>query len=243
MRRLMTPKRRTVRRARPTAVQYYLMILQVYRVIISLSLNQVMSKMKISEYFNPEQHLTLHQDKEGNMIGGGYQVNNLLYQRKMPLFVSLGNSGDGQGAMSGGAGAGASAGAGSDDCENRHFIPEKFSDLFRDLAVPAGLFMMPPQFRPRNYAFDVPDEDATIPREKKHGDGDGESSSDSSDDEGSESNRRKTVPTDIFDTLLALVTPTERIQHDVKTRRQRQKQQHPNKTDKKRQNKTRRART
>jgi len=204
-----------------------------------------MSKMKISEYFNPDQHLTLHQDKEGNMIGGGYQVNNLLYQRKMPLFVSLGNSG-GQGAMSGGAGAG----AGSDECENRHFIPEKFSDLFRDLAVPAGLFMMPPQFRPRNYAFEVPEEDTV--REKKHGDGDGDNddgdSSDSSDsdsdDEGRNSIRRKTVPTDIFDTLLALVTPTERIHHDVKTRRQRQKtqqQQHSNKADKKRQNKTRRA--
>jgi len=197
--------------------------------------------MKISEYFNPEQHLTLHQDKEGNMIGGGYQVNNLLYQRKMPLFVSLGNSG-GQGAMSGGAGAGAGTDATSgDDCENRHFIPEKFSDLFRDLAVPAGLFMMPPQFRPRNYAFEVPEEDATIPREKKHGDGDrdGESSSDSDSD--SDDDGRKTVPTDIFDTLLSLVTPTERIHHDVKTRRQRQQQQ-PNKTDKKRQNKTRRAR-
>ena len=202
-----------------------------------------MSKMKMSEYFNPDQHLTLHQDKEGNMIGGGYQVNNLLYQRKMPLFVSLGNSG-GQGVMSGGAGAG----AGSDECENRHFIPEKFSDLFRDLAVPAGLFMMPPQFRPRNYAFEVPEEDAV--REKKHDDGDGHghgdssSSSDSdsdSDDEGRDSIRRKTVPTDIFDTLLALVTPTERIHHDVKTRRQRQQQQ-SNKTDKKRQNKTRRAR-
>ena len=200
--------------------------------------------MKISEYFNPEQHLTLHQDKDGNMIGGGYQVNNLLYQRKMPLFVSLGNSG-GQGAMSGGAEAGAeaSAGAGSDDCENRHFIPEKFSDLFRDLAVPAGLFMMPPQFRPRNYAFDVPDEDATIPREKKHGDGDGDGDS-SSDSDSSSDDGRKTVPTDIFDTLLSLVTPTERIQHDVKTRRQRQKtqQQQPNKADKKLQNKTRRAR-
>ena len=196
-----------------------------------------MSKMKMSEYFNPDQHLTLHQDKEGNMIGGGYQVNNLLYQRKMPLFVSLGNSG-GQGAMSGGAGAG--AGAGSDECENRHFIPEKFSDLFRDLAVPAGLFMMPPQFRPRNYAFEVPEEDAV--REKKHDDGDGDSDGDSdSDDEGRDSIRRKTVPTDIFDTLLALVTPTERIHHDVKTRRQRQQQQ-SNKTDKKRQNKTRRAR-
>jgi hypothetical protein len=203
-----------------------------------------MSNMKISEYFNPEQHLTLHQDKEGNMIGGGYQVNNLLYQRKMPLFVSLGNSG-GQGAMSGGAGAGAGAGAGvtsGDDCENRHFIPEKFSDLFRDLAVPAGLFMMPPQFRPRNYAFEVPEEDDR--REKKHGDRDrDDSSSDSDSDSDSDDDGRKTVPTDIFDTLLSLVTPTERIQHDVKTRRHRQRQQqHPNKTDKKRQNKTRRAR-
>jgi outer membrane receptor for ferrienterochelin and colicin len=56
--------------------------------------------------------------------------------------------------------------------------------------------------------------------------------------------KTKTVPNDIFDTLLSLVTPSERIQHDVKTRRQRQKtqqQQHPNKADKKRQNKTRRA--
>jgi hypothetical protein len=199
-----------------------------------------MSNMKIGEYFNPEQHLTLHQDKDGNMIGGGYQVNNLLYQRKMPLFVSLGNSG-GQGAMSGGAGAGAGATSG-DDCENRHFIPEKFSDLFRDLAVPAGLFMMPPQFRPRNYAFEVPEEDDR--REKKHGDRDGDSSSHSDSDSDSDDDDRKTVPTDIFDTLLSLVTPTERIHHDVKTRRQRQKsqQQQPNKTDKKRQNKTRRAR-
>jgi len=196
-----------------------------------------MSNMKIGEYFNPEQHLTLHQDKEGNMIGGGYQVNNLLYQRKMPLFVSLGNSG-GQGAMSGGAGAGAGATSG-DDCENRHFIPEKFSDLFRDLAVPAGLFMMPPQFRPRNYAFEVPEEDDH--REKKHGDGDRDDTSDSDSDSDSDDDGRKTVPTDIFDTLLSLVTPTERIQHDVKTRRHRQKSP-PNKTDKKRQNKTRRAR-
>lgn len=49
--------------------------------------------MKVSEYFNPDQHLTFHQDKEGNMIGGGYQVNSLLYQHKTPLFVSIGESG------------------------------------------------------------------------------------------------------------------------------------------------------
>ena len=96
--------------------------------------------MKVSEYFNPDQHLTFHQDKEGNMIGGGYQVNNLLYQHKTPLFVSLGD-GDGSQSMTGGGGSGAIGGDGRDESENRHFIPEKFSDLFRDLAVPAGLFM------------------------------------------------------------------------------------------------------
>jgi hypothetical protein len=46
------------------------------------------------------------------------------------------------------------------------------------------------------------------------------------------------VPNDIFDTLLSLVTPSERIQHDVKTRRRRQ----TGGRDKKRQNKTKRSR-
>ena len=73
------------------------------------------------------------------MVGGGYQVNNLLYQHKMPLFVSP---------MTGGGGG--DGGGDRDNGENPHFIPEKFSDLFRDLAVPAGLFMMPSLFRPRN---------------------------------------------------------------------------------------------
>ena len=53
-----------------------------------------MTKMKISEYFNPHKHLVFHQDKEGYMIGGGYQINNLLYQHKMPLFVSLDDGND-----------------------------------------------------------------------------------------------------------------------------------------------------
>ena len=180
-----------------------------------------MSKMKISEYFNPDQHLTLHQDKEGNMIGGGYQVNNLLYQRKMPLFVSLGNSG-GQGVMSGGAGAGVGAGAGSDDCENRHFIPEKFSDLFRDLAVPAGLFMMPALFRPRNYAFEVPEAATESEQTKTTEKNETNTDSDESEtDSESDTECRKPVPKDIFDRLLELVTPSERVQHDVKTRKHR----------------------
>jgi hypothetical protein len=187
-----------------------------------------MSKMKVSEYFNPDQHLTFHQDKEGNMIGGGYQVNNLLYQHKTPLFVSLGDGGGSQ-SMTGGGGSGSIGGDGRDESENRHFIPEKFSDLFRDLAVPAGVFMMPAQFKPRNYALSVPDED-------EHGDDDGDSDSDGDGD------HTKTVPNDIFDTLLSLVTPTERIQHDVKTRRKRQSSlPDENKKEMKRKNKTRRA--
>lgn len=186
-----------------------------------------MTKTSISQYFNPEQHLVIHQDKEGNMIGGGYQVNNLLYEHKMPLFVSLDDAGH---QMGGGSG-----------CEggDKHFIPEKFSDLFRDLAVPAGLFMMPALFRPRNYAFEVPEPDKseTEGKHKDDTDTDTDTNTDTDTDTDSEhdDHKRKPVPSDIFDTLLSLVTPSERMQHDVKTRKNHHK-------EKKRQNKTKRAR-
>ena len=144
------------------------------------------------------------------MIGGGYHVNNLLYQHKMPLFVSVG-------AQTGGSVGGGGA-------SEPHFIPEKFSDLFRDLAVPAGLFMMPPMFRPRNYAFEVPEEPeakAEASAEQSPDDtGETGDSTDSSDDE-SDYKTTKHAPNDIFDTLLSLVEAKERIQHDVKTRRHR----------------------
>jgi len=179
---------------------------------------------KISQFFNPSEHLVFHQDKEGNMIGGGYHVNNMLYQHKMPLFVSYNEA-----PMTGG-------GSGDDTAsgENKHFIPEKFSDLFRDLAVPAGLFMMPALFRPRNYATSVREEDTDTDTEPK-AESESEPKADSDSDSDDETERRKPVPNDIFDTLLSLVTPSERIQHDVKTRR--------NKGGdvKKRQNKTRRG--
>ena len=182
-------------------------------------------KTEVKQYFNPDQHLTLHQDSEGNMIGGGYHVNNLLYQHKMPLFVSL----DEAERQHGGGGGG---GGGRDD----HFIPEKFSDLFRDLAVPAGLFMMPALLRPRNYAFEVPEADIDAkkspPKERDTDDSDSDSDSDD------QHSKTKMVPNDIFDTLLSLVTPSERIHHDVKTRRHR----HTGSKDKKRQNKTKRSR-
>ena len=156
------------------------------------------------------------------MIGGGYHVNNMLYQHKMPLFVSYNEA-----PMTGG-------GSGDDTAsgENKHFIPEKFSDLFRDLAVPAGLFMMPSLFRPRNYATCAPDTDIdTEPKVAAEAD-------DDDDDSDHETDRRKPVPNDIFDTLLSLVTPSERIQHDVKTRRNNGV---GSKKEKKRRNKTRRG--
>ena len=160
---------------------------------------------KIGQFFNPAEHLVFHQDKEGNMMGGGYQVNNLLYQQKRPLFVSLESQTGGRGGSDGIDGNGGS---------EPHFIPEKFSDLFRDLAVPAGLFMMPPMFRPRNYAFEVPEEESSS-----------SDSSDSSDDDDHAHKKKdykstKHAPNDIFDTLLSLVESKERIQHDVKTRQQ-----------------------
>ena len=192
-----------------------------------------MTKTRINQYFNPDQHLVLHQDKDGNMIGGGYQVNNLLYQHKMPLFVSLDD-----GRQIGGASA---SGGGSNGSCDEHFIPERFSDLFKDLAVPAGLFMMPALFRPRNYVFEVPEADMDAKphkdkdKEKDNDDADSDESDTDSDDE---HHKTKTVPNDIFDTLLSLVTPSERIQHDVKTRRRRQEGEL---SGKKRQNKTKRA--
>ena len=185
-----------------------------------------MSKSSISQYFNPEQHLVLHQDKEGHMLGGGYTVNNLLYQHKMPLFVSLDDAETGR----------QTGGGGNRGSNDDHFIPEKFSDLFKDLAVPAGLFMMPALFRPRNYAFEVPEADADAA--KSHKDNTDSEDTDTDTDTDDEYHKTKMVPNDIFDTLLSLVTPTERIQHDVKTRRRRQ----TGGRDKKRQNKTKRSR-
>lgn len=164
------------------------------------------------------------------MIGGGYKVNNMLYQHKMPLFVSYNEA-----SMTGGGGSG--SGDDTASGENKHFIPEKFSDLFRDLAVPAGLFMMPSLFRPRNYATSLPDAGEAAEADT-HTEAEAEADTDS-DDSDDETYRRKPVPNDIFDTLLSLVAPKERIQHDVKTRRNKGGDV---KKEKKRQNKTRRGR-
>ena len=169
------------------------------------------------------------------MIGGGYQVNNLLYQQKRPLFVSLEEQ------TGGGAGGGNGGSGGSSE---PHFIPEKFSDLFRDLAVPVGLFMMPPMFRPRNYAFEVPEEESSSSDDE---DRDGDRDDDDRDHDRDHAHKKKDykstkhAPNDIFDTLLSLVESKERIQHDVKTRRrQRRSSEGNDRKETKRPNKTRR---
>lgn len=218
-----------------------MILYRVYHYIKS----EAQMKTEVKQYFNPDQHLTLHQDNEGNMIGGGYQVNNLLYQHKMPLFVSLDDANHGQ--------SGGGSGSGGHD-NDEHIIPEKFSDLFRDLAVPAGLFMMPALFRPRNYAFEIPEAepkaaaaaeaaaDAEANNDKSESESDTDSTDSTDSDTESERDRRKPVPKDIFDRLLELVTPSERVQHDVKTRRQRQHSKE-NRSNKKKTNTTKRARS
>ena len=75
--------------------------------------------------------------------------------------------------------------------------------------------MMPALFRPRNYAFEVPEMETTVEtKETDTGD-------DTDTDDESDTHRRKPVPKDIFDRLLELVTPNQRVQHDVKTRKHR----------------------
>ena len=175
----------------------------------------------VSSYFNPDQHLVFHKDKNGQMMSGGYQINNLLFENKVPLFVKMGGGG----------------GGGDESRISANIIPEKFSDLFKDLAVPAGLFMMPPLFSARNYSYEESLDD-DVSKSVKSGDGDGEghdSDSDSdSDSDFYEENRshrdrdrhhhphpHRVAPVDIFDKLLALVAPSDRIKIDKKTRKSR----------------------
>ena len=71
------------------------------RDVLNKYLHKYPMSSKSDQFFNPAEHLVFHQDKEGNMIGGGYKVNNMLYQHKMPLFVSYNEA-----SMTGGGGGG-----------------------------------------------------------------------------------------------------------------------------------------
>jgi hypothetical protein len=175
----------------------------------------------ISSYFNPDQHLVFHKDKNGQMMSGGYQINNLLFENKVPLFVKMGGGGSG----------------GGESRVSANIIPEKFSDLFKDLAVPAGLFMMPPLFSARNYSYEESlDDDASKSVKSGDDDGEGHDSDSDSDSDFYDENRshrdrhhhphphphpHRFAPVDIFDKLLALVAPSDRIKIDKKTRKSR----------------------
>jgi hypothetical protein len=172
-------------------------------VISSSSIIIICNLLEMSrlQYFNPEHDLVFHKNKEGQLMSGGYQISNLLFENKVPLFAKVGGSG--------------SDDRNSDNNITAKFIPEKFSDLFRDLAVPAGLFMMPPLYSTRKYAYEPRDDEAVNSNEN---DTDSNYDDDESDHDTLHEHPTKFAPTDIFDKLLALVTPSERIKHDHKTR-------------------------
>lgn len=170
--------------------------------------------MPTTSYFNPDKHLVFQKDKNGQMMSGGYKINNTLFEQNIPLFSKWNG-----GSMSGG-----------DDGEKNgnnyksdnggisaNIIPSKFSDLFRDLAVPAGLFIMPPLFSARKYMLEQTDDDKLENKKISHE----HSGSDSDDSEEDALHGHKFAPVDIFDKLIALVTPTERIKLDNKTRKHR----------------------
>ena len=160
--------------------------------------------MSRSQYFNPEHHLVFHKNKEGQLMSGGYQISNLLFENKVPLFAKVGGSG--------------SDDKNSDNNITANFIPEKFSDLFRDLAVPAGLFMMPPLFSTRKYTYEPRDDEPKNSNDNNEPDSNSENEYDDEYDDELHEHPTKFAPIDIFDKLLALVTPSERIKHDNKTR-------------------------
>jgi len=99
--------------------------------------------------------------------------------------------------------------------------------------------MMPALFRPRNYAFEVAEPVPEEAKKKTQDDDDHDDDDNYYTDTDDDDDRRKPVPKDIFDRLLDLVTPSERVQHDVKTRRRRQRQR----SNKKKTNTTKKARS
>jgi hypothetical protein len=151
----------------------------------------------INEYFNPNQHLVLHLNSEGAMTGGGYTISNTF-----PLFVNY-DGGDGE--------AAGNSGGGNGKVESDSVVT-KFSSLFKDMGVPAGLFMMPPLFKPRMYENN--DNDAT--KKTKHAD-------EEEDDDVKKTSNVPVIQDSLYDKLLALVSPDRRIEYDNKTRNHRKK--------------------
>jgi len=131
-------------------------------------------------FFNPVTDLVYSLNKEGGIESGGYKINNTLLQTDGALFVG-----------------------GPNKSKSKQVSVSSFSELFEDMAVPAGLFMMPSLFKPTSSS----------------------SSSSSSQKGGSKliledsSIPSGIVPTDLYDRLLDLVSPDKRVVYDHKTRR------------------------
>lgn len=152
-------------------------------------------------------------------MSGGYKINNALFEQNIPLFSKWTGDGGGHGEYDNNYKY--------DNCGvSANIIPSKFSDLFRDLAVPAGLFVMPPLFSTRKYMVEESDINNSNNKNiiQRNSDSDKESDKDSEDEYSDEDDAISThnfAPVDIFDKLISLVTPTERIKIDKKTRKHR----------------------
>lgn len=146
------------------------------------------------EYFNPSTHLVYLTNKNGEMMSGGYTVQNTLFENNIPLYLTGGDM--------------------SHDSRDRSGNISQFSDLFTDLAVPAGLFIMPPLYKPRMIQCTY-----TNTSTLKHGG----KNEDNGDDDGSNDEQHggtsQVINESLYDKLLSLVSPDKRIMHDITTRR------------------------
>lgn len=146
------------------------------------------------EYFNPSTHLVYLTNKNGEMMSGGYTVQNTLFENNIPLYLTGGDM--------------------SHDSRNRSGNISQFSDLFTDLAVPAGLFIMPPLYKPRMIQCTY-----TNTSTLKHGEKNEDNDEDDDSNDEQHGGTSQVINESLYDKLLSLVSPDKRIMHDITTRR------------------------
>jgi hypothetical protein len=146
------------------------------------------------EYFNPSTHLVYLTNKNGEMMSGGYTVQNTLFENNIPLYLTGGDM--------------------SHDSRDRSGNISQFSDLFTDLAVPAGLFIMPPLYKPRMIQCTY-----TNTSTLKHGGKNEDNGDDDDSNDEQHGGTSQVINESLYDKLLSLVSPDKRIMHDITTRR------------------------
>lgn len=151
-----------------------------------------------NSFFNPITDLVYSLNKHGGIESGGYTINNTLLQTGGALFV-----GD------------------NSDTSDKSKQVTAFSELFEDMAVPAGLFMMPPLFKP------------TPSTSSSHKGGSKLILEDSG-------VRSGIIPSDLYDRLLDLVSPDKRVVYDHKTRRKKTSSRSQSQSSQNQKKKTRR---